>query len=111
MEKIILYYKFVPIADTETVLLWQRALCEKLGLRGRILISGIGINGTLGGDFKALKMYKRAMNEHSMFKNTHYKWSDGSADDFPRLSIRVRSETVTLGWEPEVSERGIVAGG
>ena len=78
MEKIILYYKFVPIVDTESVSLWQRALCEKLNLRGRILISDKGINGTLGGDFKALKMYKRTMNEHSLFKNIVYKWSDGS---------------------------------
>lgn len=52
MEKVILYYKFVPIADPVTVMYWQRALCEKLGLKGRILISKHGINGTLGGDIK-----------------------------------------------------------
>ena len=67
MEKIILYYKFVPIPDTESVLFWQKALCEKLGLKGRILISGKGLNGTLGGDIKALKAYKKVMNEHSLF--------------------------------------------
>jgi UPF0176 protein len=111
MEKIILYYKFIPIPDTETVLLWQRALCEKLGLKGRILISGKGINGTLGGDIKALKEYRKVMNTHSLFKDIVYKWSDGKADDFPKLSIKVRSETVTLGWEPTVSEKGVVGGG
>ncbi|CAN5371403.1 rhodanese-related sulfurtransferase [soil metagenome] len=111
MEKIILYYKFVPIPDTESVLLWQRALCEKLGLKGRILISGKGLNGTLGGDIKALKAYKKAMNEHSLFKEIEYKWSDGKADDFPKLSIKVRSETVTLGWEPHVGKSGVIGGG
>jgi UPF0176 protein len=111
MEKIILYYKFIPIADTESVLFWQRALCEKLGLKGRILISGKGLNGTLGGDIKALKAYKKAMNEHSLFGGIEYKWSDGGADDFPKLSIKVRSETVTLGWEPTVDESGVVSGG
>ncbi len=111
MEKIVLYYKFVPVSDSESVYLWQKALCEKLGLKGRVLISNIGINGTLGGDFKALKMYKRTMNEHSLFKDTVYKWSDGSGDDFPRLSIKVRTEIVTLGWKPRVSEKGIVDGG
>ena len=48
--KILLYYAFAPIADPEAVRLWQRELCESLGLRGRIIISKHGINGTLGGD-------------------------------------------------------------
>ncbi len=97
MQKIILYYKFVKIADTESVKLWQRELCERLGLKGRVLISSEGINGTLGGDYSALKLYKRAMSGHSLFTNIAYKWSDGSGEDFPRLSVKVRQETVTLG--------------
>ena len=111
MEKIILYYKFLPITDTESVKFWQKALCEKLHLKGRILISSKGLNGTLGGDIKALKAYKKAMNEHSLFGGIVYKWSDGKADDFPKLSIKVRSETVTLGWEPQVGQNGIIGGG
>ena len=96
MEKIILYYKFVPVNDPETVKLWQRNLCEKLGLKGRIIVSEHGINGTLGGDLKQLKRYTREMNEHSLFKKTQFKWSDGGATDFPRLSVKVRPELVTL---------------
>ena len=53
-NKIILYYQFAPIADPQAVMLWQRALCEKLGLRGRILISKHGINGSLGGEINAV---------------------------------------------------------
>jgi UPF0176 protein len=102
MQKITLYYKFVKIGDTETVKLWQRELCERLGLKGRILISAEGINGTLGGELRALKTYRRAMSEHSLFKGIVYKWSEGSAADFPRLSVKIRSETVTLGL-PEIT--------
>jgi UPF0176 protein len=54
MQKVILYYKFVPVSDPDAVRLWQRALCEKLNLKGRILIAGHGINGTLGGDINDL---------------------------------------------------------
>jgi UPF0176 protein len=111
MEKIILYYKFVPISDPETVMHWQRALCQKLNLKGRILISNKGINGTLGGEHNSLKQYRRNMNEHSLFSKIDYKWSNGSADDFPKLSIKVRSETVTLGWEPSVNQNGVIGGG
>ncbi len=111
MEKIILYYKFAPIKDPETVMHWQKTLCSALGLKGRILISGKGINGTLGGELKALKSYRKAMNEHSIFKGIDYKWSEGSANDFPKLVVKVRSETVTLGWEPKVDETGVIGGG
>lgn len=96
MNKIILYYKFVPIADADMTMRWQRELCEKLGLKGRIIISEHGINGTLGGKLESVKAYIKAMNLTKQFKGTQYKWSDGSADDFPRLSIKVRAELVTL---------------
>lgn len=96
MEKIILYYKFVPVPDPVTVMHWQRELCERLGLKGRIIVADHGINGTLGGDIENVKAYVRAMNKHPLFKKIDYKWSDGSAEDFPRLSIKVRKELVTL---------------
>lgn len=113
MQKIILYYKFVPIEDTESIMFWQKALCEKLGLKGRILISRHGINGTLGGDLKNLKLYTRAMKEHSKFGGITWKWSDGGAGDFPKLSVKVRNEIVTFGVPDEltVDEDGVVGGG
>ncbi len=77
MEKIILYYKFVPVIDPVMTMHWQRELCTRLGLKGRILISPHGINGTLGGGMEELKTYKRAMNETTNFKGITYKWSDG----------------------------------
>ena len=65
MQKIILYYKFMPVADPEAVRLWQRALCEKLDLKGRILISKHGINGTLGGELSNLKAYAKETRRKS----------------------------------------------
>lgn len=113
MEKVILYYKFVPIEDAETTKFWQRNLCEKLGLKGRILVSKHGINGTLGGDITALKSYVKEMNIHPKFKGITYKWSEGSADDFPRLSVKVKPEIVAFGVpdEVQVDEKGVVGGG
>ena len=57
LQKILLYYGFTPIADPEAVRLWQQALCESLNIKGRILVSKQGINGTVGGDMSALKKY------------------------------------------------------
>lgn len=113
MEKIILYYKFVPVSDPKMTVLWQRQLCERYGLKGRIIISKHGINGTLGGPVEGLKAYKKAMNETETFKGITYKWSEGSADDFPRLSVKARPELVAFGAPDEliVDENGVVGGG
>lgn len=96
MEKVILYYKFVPVTDPTSVMFWQRNLCERLGLKGRIIIAEQGINGTLGGPIASVKAYVKEMKQHPLFKGAEFKWSDGSAGDFPKLSVKVRSELVTL---------------
>lgn len=113
LEKIILYYGFTPIADPEAVRLWQRTLCESLGLKGRIIISADGINGTLGGDMEALKRYVKITKEYPGFRRIDFKWSAGKADDFPKLRIRVRDEIVTFGapGELKVDDKGVIGGG
>jgi UPF0176 protein len=113
MQKVILYYKFVPVADPTMTMRWQRELCVRLNLKGRIIISKHGINGTLGGELKDLRSYKQEMNKSQIFKGIHYKWSDGSREDFPRLNIKVRPELVAFGVpdEIEVNENGVVGGG
>lgn len=113
LQKIILYYGFAPIEDPEAVKLWQKTLCESLGLKGRILISKHGINGTLGGDMAALKKYVRQTKEYPGFRKIDFKWSDGTGNDFPRLRVRVRPELVAFGAPDElkVDANGVVGGG
>lgn len=113
MQKVILYYKFVPVADPAITMRWQRELCTRLGLRGRVIISPHGINGTLGGDIENLREYKREMNRSVLFKGIMYKWSDGTAKDFPKLSVRVRDELVAFRAADEivVTDQGIQNGG
>jgi UPF0176 protein len=78
MEKIILYYKFTPIADPGAVKLWQKTLCDSLGLNGRILISPHGINGTVGGDMAVIKQYIKATKTFAGFKDIVFKWRQGT---------------------------------
>jgi UPF0176 protein len=113
MQKIILFYKFVPIKDPESILFWQRALCEKLELKGRVLISPHGINATLGGDLKNLKYYTREMKAHSLFSGITWKWSDGGVEHFPKLRVKVKDEIVAFGAPDEikVTDKGIINGG
>ncbi|WP_285114632.1 rhodanese-related sulfurtransferase [Leifsonia sp. fls2-241-R2A-40a] len=120
VPKILLFYVFAPLPDPEAIRLWQRELCENLGLRGRILISEDGINGTLGGELDALKRYLRVTKEYKAFRQLDAKWSEGSglnadnsSTDFPKLSVKVRDEIVSFGAPDElrVDENGVVGGG
>jgi UPF0176 protein len=111
--KIVLFYAFTPLADPEAVRLWQRDLAESLDLRGRVLVSRHGVNGTLGGDLPAVKRWLKKTRQHPAFAQLDVKWSEGTGEDFPRLSVKVRDEIVTFGApdELEVDETGVVGTG
>lgn len=114
MQKILLYYKFTPIKDPEAVKLWQKSLCDGLNLRGRILVSQHGLNGTVGGEMGDLKSYIKQTKQFPGFKDIVFKWSDGSREDFPRMSVKNRRELVGFknsDDEFEVDDRGVVGGG
>ena len=120
LAKILLFYVFTPLADPDAIRLWQRDLAESLGLRGRILISKDGLNGTLGGEMGALKRYVRKTRDYAAFRRIDVKWSegtglddDGRSLDFPKLSVKVRDEIVSFGapGELRVDESGVVGGG
>ncbi|MDB5165788.1 MAG: hypothetical protein JWM00_678 [Candidatus Saccharibacteria bacterium] len=113
MQKIILYYKFTPIQDPQTMMLWQKTLSESLNLRGRIIISPHGLNGTVGGDIDDLKKYIKATKTFPGFKGTTFKWSEGSREDFPRMNVKVRDEIVAFDAADElrVDENGVIGGG
>jgi UPF0176 protein len=112
-NKIILYYGFTPIADPESVKLWQKTLCESLNIKGRILISPHGINGTLGGHMDDVKKYIKATRQYPGFKKIDFKWSEGTGNDFPKLKIKIRDELVAFGnpGEIKVDENGVIGGG
>lgn len=113
MQKVILYYSFAPVKDLRAVMLWQRTLAQSLNLKGRILISEHGINGTLGGELEDLKKYCRLTRDYPGFTKTDFKWSSGTGNEFPRLMVKVKKELVafTKPDEIKVDRDGIQNGG
>jgi UPF0176 protein len=113
LQKVLLYYRFTPIADPQAVMLWQKTLCESLGIKGRILVSPHGINGTVGGDMSALKKYVKQTKKYPGFRGIDFNWSEGTGNEFPRLSVKAKKELVSFGNPDEikVDENGVVGGG
>jgi len=93
---VILFYKYVEIADPEIFSARQRLLCESLGLKGRILIASEGINGTLAGSAENVDRYVAALQADPRFSDIEIKRSRGDAGTFPKLVVKVRREIVTL---------------
>ena len=113
LQKVLLYYRFTPIADPQAMMLWQKTLCESLGIKGRILVSPHGINGTVGGDMSALKKYVKQTKKYPGFRGIDFKWSEGTGNEFPRLSVKAKKELVSFGNPDEikVDENGVIGGG
>lgn len=85
------------LADPDMVMMWQRNLCQRLGLKGRVIVAKEGINGTLEGLEKNTKEYIREMKQYEPFREIDWKKSKGNGCAFPKLSVKVRDEIVTTG--------------
>ncbi|MSU44688.1 rhodanese-related sulfurtransferase [Candidatus Nomurabacteria bacterium] len=94
--EIILFYKYVHVVDPERVRERQVEICEKLGLKGRCIIASEGINATFEGTKENIKEYVQELEKDERFKDIHFKLSAGTGNAFPKLSIKVRKEIVSL---------------
>jgi len=94
--QVLLYYKYAKIENPEEIMVQQEKLCEKLNLKGRIIIAQEGINGTVEGLKKATQEYISYMDKSKLFRGIKFKKSIGTGKSFPKLSVKVRPEVVTV---------------
>jgi UPF0176 protein len=94
---VLLFYKYVAIDDAPSLADEQRAVCSRLGLKGRILIAHEGINGTVAGPAAAVSEYLGLLRSDKRFADLAVKVSAGDANTFPKLAVKFRPEIVTLG--------------
>lgn len=97
--KVILFYKYVRIDSPLDMVNKQRKLCEKLNLKGRVIIAKEGINATLEGKEERINKYLKEFLSDKRFNDTHIKISDGTGNVFPKLSVKVRPEIVASGLD------------
>lgn len=95
-HEILLYYKYTAIRNPAIFAEEQRNFCTRHNLKGRIIVAKEGINGTLEGLTKDTRAYRRFLNAKKGFKTIHWKISEGNGHAFPRLSVKVRDEIVSL---------------
>lgn len=94
--RVLLYYKYQDIADPEQFVKTHKDFCDSIGLKGRILISEEGINGTVSGPVEVTNQYKDYVHTLEGFEDLWFK--EDEADDFAhkKMKVKYRPEIVSL---------------
>ena len=95
-SQILLFYKYVYIDNPQETRDWFFDLCKELGLKGRLIVATEGLNITLEGEKENTETFIVEMEKDLRFNNVHMKRSVGTGNAFPRLSVKVRPEIVSL---------------
>jgi UPF0176 protein len=100
--RVLLYYKYVSIENPEEYTQEHLQFCNELGLKGRILISAEGINGTVSGTIEQTDAYLKYMKENHLFSDMIFKIDDASEHAFKKMKVKFKKELVTLRLEDDV---------
>ncbi|MDC0048346.1 rhodanese-related sulfurtransferase [Verrucomicrobia bacterium] len=94
--QVLLYYLYTPIEHPDEVAKRQTNLCNEHDLKGRIIIAGEGINGTVSGTKDSTEVYIKETLGLLGTSEMEFKVESNSGHAFKKLSVKVRSEIVSL---------------
>ncbi|VVU95607.1 hypothetical protein CPAV1605_1359 [seawater metagenome] len=93
---VLLYYYYTPLDDYNEYFNLHKTFCNKYDFKGRIIIAKGGINGTLSGNDVDCKAYINFIYSDNRFRNLEFKIDKCDSHCFPKLSIKLRDEIVSL---------------
>jgi len=94
--RVLLYYKYVTIEDPEQFKKEHKEFCDALGLKGRILVSDEGLNGTVSGTIEQTNKYMETLRSDDRFKDINFKIDEANEHAFKKMHVRYRPEIVSL---------------
>jgi UPF0176 protein len=92
-------YRFVDLNDRDELRQPFRFICEKLNLKGTILLSKNGINFFLAGKKKSIDSYIEFLESDKRFINIPLKISYTDYQPFRRMLVRLKKEIISLGLD------------
>lgn len=101
--RILLYYKYVTIADPEQFAADHLQFCKDLGVKGRILVAAEGINGTISGTVEQAEAYMAALHADPRFADMPFKIDEAPGHAFRKIFVRPRKELVTFRLEDDIN--------
>ena len=101
--RVLLYYHYTTIENPANFSDEHKAACEKLGLKGRILVAKEGINGTVSGTVEQTNAYMAMMEADPLFNGIVFKIDEAEGHAFKKMKVRPRPELVNLGLEEDIN--------
>lgn len=101
--QILLYYKYVPIPDPDAWAAEHRDLCNEIGLKGRIIVSREGLNGTVSGTVLQTRAYMAAVHADESFTDMPFKIDPYHEHAFKKLKVKVKRELVNLNLDEDIN--------
>jgi len=96
---ILLYYCYSTIKKANEYREKHHLFCIENNIRGRIIISKEGINGTVSGKKSDCKKYMRYLKSDKRFNTIDFKIAEYSNHVFKKLNVRLKNEIVNSGME------------
>ena len=95
--QILLFYCYAEIKDTEIFKSDHHLFCIKNNIKGRIIISSEGINGTVSGLKVDCDKYKKELINKQIFSDIDFKIEEYHKNAFKKINVRLKSEIVNSG--------------
>jgi UPF0176 protein len=96
--KVVSFYRFLDLPDTQALRIQLQVLCEQHGLLGTILLADEGVNGTLAGRAEAVQaIFDFLLDKLSLPDAIDGRWTEANEAPFRRMRVKVKNEIVTLG--------------
>ena len=92
--KVASFYKYIKVKNPMKLMGEIRLLCERLGLKGRVLIGEEGINGVVSEKIGAVEVFKKQTRQNRSFSNLTFREQDFSRKTYHKLVVSVRDEIV-----------------
>ncbi|MBD8013189.1 oxygen-dependent tRNA uridine(34) hydroxylase TrhO [Planococcus wigleyi] len=102
-HNVLLYYLYTPIEDPEAFAVEHLAACKELELKGRILVSEEGINGTCSGTIEQTEAYMEMVKSDPRFSDIVFKIDAAEGHAFKKMHVRAKKEIVHLGLEEDIN--------
>lgn len=107
--ELLTFYKFIDIPENEVAEIAQNHLdfCRDIGLKGRVYIGTEGISSTVTGNLGQCQAYRLYLADSKYFRDIADIDSKSTPVDdhqFPRMSVKIRDEIVTLGAKVTADE-------
>lgn len=92
--RILLYYCYAEINDTEAYREEHHLFCVDNNIRGRVIISSEGLNGTVSGLKEACVKYMNYIQSDPRFAKTEFKIDEHDKHAFAKINVRHKEEIV-----------------